>query len=187
MLDGLVNFGSRLSRLLVWVGGVLLIGSALMVTLEVILRKVANTSLGGADELSGYAFAVATSLAFSFALFERAHIRVDAAYGFFPPRFRFLIDLLGLALLTGFAAMVCWMAWQMVADTITHSARSITPMRTPLIIPQLPWLIGWLLFVAFGVVIMLAAIARWMRGDRDGANRLVSIKSVAEQIEDETV
>ena len=151
MLDNLVNFGSRFSRLLVWIGGVLLIGSALLVTVEVFLRKVFNTSIGGADEISGYAFAVATSLAFSYALFERAHIRVDALYGFFPRGMQFFVDLFGLVLLVGFAAVVAWMAWQMVGDTLTHGSRSITPMRTPLILPQLPWLIGWLLFVAFGV------------------------------------
>jgi TRAP-type C4-dicarboxylate transport system permease small subunit len=185
MLDNLVNFGSRLSRWLVWIGGVLLIGSALLVTTEVVVRKLFNTSIGGADEISGYAFAIATSLAFSFALFERAHIRVDALYGLFPRGMQLFVDLLGLVLLTGFAAVVAWMAWQMVADTITHGSRSITPMRTPLILPQLPWLIGWLLFVAFGVLVFVAAIARWLRGDRAGASRLVGIKSIAEQIEDE--
>ena len=185
MLDNLVTFGTRLSRWLVWIGGVLLIGSALLVTTEVVIRKLFNLSIGGADEISGYAFAVATSLAFSFALFERAHIRVDALYGLFPKGMKFYIDLLGLVLLTGFAAVVAMMAWQMVGDTITYGSRSITPMRTPLIYPQLPWLIGWLLFVACGVLIFLAAIARWLRGDRAGASDLVGIKSVTEQIEDE--
>ncbi len=187
LLDRLVDFGGRFSRWLVWIGGTLLIGSALMVSLEVVLRKVANSSLGGADEVSGYAFAVATALAFSYALFERAHIRVDALYGLFPKGLRFITDLLGLALLTGFAAVVAWMAWQMVGDTIEHGARSITPMRTPLIIPQLPWLFGWLLFVFFGVLLLVTAVARRLRGDGAGADRLIGVKSMGEQIEDESV
>lgn len=187
MLETLVTAGARLSRGLVWISGVLLIGSALMVTVEVILRKVANTSLGGADELSGYAFAVATSLSLSYALYERAHIRVDALYGVMPERMRFAVDLLGLALLTGFAAVVAYMAWGMVADTLTHGSTSITPMRTPLAIPQIPWLAGWILFVAVGILLFAAAIARRLSGDREGASRLIGIKSVAEQIEDETV
>lgn len=187
MLDPMLSFGARLSRWLVWLGGTLLIGSALLVTAEVLLRKFANVSLGGADEISGYAFAVATSLAFSYALYERAHIRVDAAYNMMPRGMQFLADLLGLALLTGFAAVVAWMGWQLLADTLQHGSRSITPLRTPLAIPQIPWLIGWVLFVVIGVLMFVAAIARWMRGDRDGASRLIGMKTVSEQIEDEKV
>ena len=68
----------KLSLWMTWFGGALIILSAFLVTLEVFLRKLFNISLGGADELSGYAFGVATTFALSFALLERAHIRVDA-------------------------------------------------------------------------------------------------------------
>ncbi|MEL6218987.1 MAG: TRAP transporter small permease, partial [Pseudomonadota bacterium] len=64
-MDRMIRASHTLSRWLVWLGGVLLIGSALLVTAEVFLRKFANVSIGGADEISGYAFAVATALAFS--------------------------------------------------------------------------------------------------------------------------
>ncbi|MEM9147591.1 MAG: TRAP transporter small permease [Pseudomonadota bacterium] len=186
-MDRVIRFSHSLSRWLVWIGGVLLIGSALLVTAEVFLRKFANVSIGGADEISGYAFAVATALAFSYALFERAHIRVDALYGLLPKSLRFAADLLGLALLTGFAAIVAWMGWQMVGDTLTHGSRSITPLRTPLAIPQIPWLIGWMLFVACGVLLFVGAVLRHLRGDAEGASALVGIKSLEQQIEDETV
>ena len=52
----LVSALHRTSRVFVWIGGILILGSAFLVTVEVVLRKVANYSIGGADELSGYAF-----------------------------------------------------------------------------------------------------------------------------------
>ncbi|MEO0622373.1 MAG: TRAP transporter small permease [Pseudomonadota bacterium] len=186
-MDRMIRASHTLSRWLVWLGGVLLIGSALLVTAEVFLRKFANVSIGGADEISGYAFAVATALAFSYALFERAHIRVDALYVLLPKPVRFVADLIGLALLTGFAAIIAWTAWGMVADTLAHGSRSITPLRTPLAIPQIPWLIGWILFVACGVLLLVGAVMRRLRGDAEGASDLVGMKTLEQQIEDEKV
>lgn len=187
MLDTMLNGARRLSLWLTWIGGTLIVLSAFLVTLEVILRKLFNVSLGGADEISGYAFGVATAFAFSFALFERAHIRVDALMGVIPRVLHPLVNLFGLALLIGFAAVVSTMVWSMVADTLANGSRSITPMRVPLAIPQIPWLIGWMLFVAAGVLIGLAAIRRLIAGDQAGVQELIGVKSIDEQIEDESV
>lgn len=186
MIDRLVNGARSVSRVLVWIGGSLILLSAFVVTLEVLMRKAFNASLGGADEISGYAFAVATSLAFAHALFERAHIRVDALYTLFPRPLRIAADFLGIALLVGFAAVASWMAWGLIADTLQHGSRSITPMRVPLAIPQLPWLLGWLLFVVAGVLLLLAALRRALARDLTGVERLIGVKSVDEQIDDET-
>lgn len=187
MLESLLVRTRTLSLWLTWAGGTLILLSAFLVTLEVILRKLFNVSLGGADEISGYAFGVATAFAFSFALFERAHIRVDALMGVIPRKLHPLINLLGLALLIGFAAVVVAMVWGLVGDTIKHGSRSITPMRVPLAIPQIPWLIGWILFVASGVLLGLVAVKRLVAGDHDGAQLLIGVKSIDEQIEDESV
>ena len=84
MMETLLRHSKTLSRWLVWLAGALILFAALLVSAEVFLRKFFNFSFGGADELSGYAFGIATTLAFAFALFERAHIRVDATYNAFP-------------------------------------------------------------------------------------------------------
>jgi len=166
MLDRLITSTHSFSRVLVWIGGGLILASSLLVTAEVLMRKLLNVSIGGADELSGYAFGIATTLGFAFALFERAHIRVDALYGLFPRPLKVMASLFGLVLLTGFAALVSMTAWSMVADTLHHGSHSITPMRTPLAWPQVPWLAGWIYM--------------------ERADALVGMKSVQEQIEDET-
>ncbi len=185
MLEKTLVVSEGISRVLVWIGGILIIGSALMVTLEVVLRKLFTVSLGGADEISGYAFGVATTLGFAFALFERAHIRVDALFPFFPRWLRIGANFLGLFLLVGFAFVVTAMAWDLVADTLTHGSRSITPLRTPLALPQVPWLFGWMFFVFCGVLVGLVALKRMLAGDTAGADRLIGVKSVEELIEDE--
>lgn len=186
MLDRLISSSHTISRILVWIGGGLILASAFLVTVEVFMRKFLNMSIGGADELSGYAFGVATTLGFAFSLFERAHIRVDALYILFPRILKVIASLFGLALLIGFAGFVAVQAWSMVADTLHHGSRSITPMRTPLAWPQIPWLAGWIFFVFCGCLLFLRALLSMLRGDLDGADRLIGMKSVEEQIEDET-
>ncbi|MEM1364864.1 MAG: TRAP transporter small permease [Pseudomonadota bacterium] len=187
MLERLLSNTRKASLWLTWIAGTLIVGSAFLVTLEVILRKVFNVSLGGADEISGYAFGIATALSFSFALFERAHIRVDALVGKFPNSLLIPVNLLGLILLVGFASAVVTMIWSMVMDTLEFGSRSITPMRVPLAIPQIPWMLGWMFFVFSGCLIALVAVQRWWRRDEDGVQNLIGVKSLDEQIEDETV
>jgi len=159
MIERLLSRSRALSRALVWLGGALIVGSALLVTVEVFLRKFAGVSISGADELSGYAFGVAVALGLAFALFERAHIRVDALYRVFPSWLRLTVDLLGLAL--------------------THNSRSITPLRLPLAIPQLPWLFGWLFFVFCGALMLTAAALRLLRRDRDAVDALIAPPQIA--------
>lgn len=172
--------------MLAWLGGALILGSAILVTIEVLLRKFVGVSMAGADEISGYAFGVATSLGFAFALFERAHIRVDALFILLPRWLRLILNLFGLALLIGFAAIVTWMAWQLVGDTLKHGSHSITPMRTPLALPQIPWLAGWLIFVLSGALLFFGALFSSLTGDSASADRLIGVKTLDEQIEDET-
>lgn len=187
MLERLLSGAHRLSTWLVWVAGALLIASALLVTVEVILRKFANISVGGADELSGYAFGIATALAMSYALFERAHIRVDAAYLFFPRWLRRVADLLGVILLVGFAAVITQTGWGLLADTIEYGSRSITPMRTPLLYVQLPWLAGWIYFVLCGLLVIAAALTWLLTGRAAKTDAMLAAKSLQEQIDEEQV
>ncbi len=187
MIEKKLKQSRILSQWLVWIGGALIVASALLVTLEVLLRMIFNISIGGADELSGYAFGVATTFGFAYALHERAHIRVDVLFNLLPNKLQIGVNFFGLLLLIGFAVIVSFMAWDMVSSTLTYGSRSITPMRTPLAIPQLPWFFGWLFFVITGVIVSLAAISRLLKGDVKGVNELIGIKSIDQQIEDEVI
>jgi hypothetical protein len=78
-------------------------------------------------------------------------------------------------------------AWSLVADTLEFGSRSITPMRTPLAIPQIPWLLGWAFFVLCGIVLFVAALWSLLTGDPARTERMIGVKTLDEQIRDETV
>ena len=83
MLGRLLRINERIAHLAGWVGGALMIFAACMVTLDVLLRKFLSVTLGGADEIPGYLFAIATVWAFSYAAY-RVNVRIDALYTHFP-------------------------------------------------------------------------------------------------------
>src|SRR3546814_1231192 len=73
-LNALLKLARRLSRFAMWVAGSLTLLSALYISVDVVTRKFFSFSLGGSDELSGYAFAISISWALSFAtLRSEAH------------------------------------------------------------------------------------------------------------------
>ena len=79
------------------------------------------------------------------------------------------------------------MAWGMVGDTISYNSHPITPLRTPLMFPQIPGLCGWLYFVFCSGLIVFVALLAIVRRDVDQAERLIGAKTLDEQVEEETV
>lgn len=171
---------------LVWIGGAMLILSAAVVTVDVVLRKVLSVSLGGSDELSGYAFGIATMVSLAYALIHRANIRVDAFYHYFPKPLRAVADIAGLALLVAFLSLIAYLGFKMWSDSLAFGSRSITPMRVPLAIPQGLWISGLLFGVVTGIILIFAGATAMWRRDWQSVQILVGVKSVDEQIEEET-
>ncbi len=182
VIDVLHGIASKL----VWLGGTMLILSAAVVTVDVFMRKAFSVSLGGSDELSGYAFGIATMLSLAYALLHRANIRVDAFYHHFPRPVRAVADIVGLILLIAFLTMIARLGFNMWSDSLAFGSRSITPMRTPLAIPQGLWLAGLVFGVFAGLVLIGASAAALWRRDWQRVQALVGVKSVDEQIEEET-
>jgi TRAP-type C4-dicarboxylate transport system permease small subunit len=67
----------RVAQAGLWFGGALVLLAALLIAVDVVLRKVFNASIGGADELAGYALAIGTAWGLGAALLDRTHIRID--------------------------------------------------------------------------------------------------------------
>lgn len=178
-------WNKTLIHILVQVGGWALMAAALLVTYDVITRKIFNISIAGADEISGYVFAVATASAYSYALLTRANIRIDFIYNLMPDRAQRLLDIVGMAVLAGFFAVICYHAWALVADAYAFNSRSITPLQTPLIIPQALWFTALSFALLTAVTLLTLAIAAMVRGDLGAVKSLIGIPSLDEEIAEE--
>lgn len=176
---------SVLARSGLWFGGALILLAAVLIGIDVFLRKVFVVSLGGADELAGYALAIGTVWALAATLLDRGHIRIDSLYMLLPAPIRIVLDFVGLVLLVGFFALVFWHGLGVFEQSWVSSSRSQSALETPLVIPQAIWLVGLAMFVLVGAALFLAALARLVRGDRAGASAMIGTRSSAEDVAEE--
>ncbi len=186
LLDRWILLANRMARPATWFAGGLMLAAAMLVSVDVILRKLFVVSLGGSDELSGYAFAIGTAWAFAYTLLQRANVRVDAIYVHLPSRARSVLDLLGLVSLGAFVGILTWQAWVVLETSLVFEARSTTPLQTPLWMPQLLWLIGLALFVFSWIPLFLRVLLALLAGDDDTVHRLGGARSLDEEAADET-
>ena len=181
----LIGLARRLSRFGLWVGGALVLAAAVVIGVDVALRKVFSASIGGADELAGYALALGTAWSLGAALLERAHIRIDSLYALFPRALRLALDFIGIALLLAFFGLIARHGWIVVQQSWTSGSRSQSALTTPIVIPQLVWLVGLVLFFLVGLALLAHAVMLIARGDAVAAAHAISTRSAAEEVEDE--
>lgn len=185
LLHRWIGLADRLATWAVRVAGLMILAAALLVSVDVVLRKFAGVTLGGADELSGYAFAVGTSWALAFTLLRRANVRVDAFYARLPERVAALLDLLALVSLLLFVGYLTWRAALVLRDSLLFSARATTPLATPLWLPQSLWLAGFALFLFTILPLILAVAVALATGDRAMVRRLAGARTLEEEAAEE--
>jgi TRAP-type C4-dicarboxylate transport system permease small subunit len=168
-----------------WFGGALVLLAAVLIGIDVLMRKFLVLSIGGADELAGYALAIGTAWGLGATLLDRAHIRIDSLYVLFPQKLRLTLDVLAIVLLLAFFALLTWHGLGVLTQSWTSGSRSQSALETPTVIPQVLWIAGLVVFIAVGVLLLLHALRVVASGDLRGAARLISTRSAEEEVEDE--
>lgn len=172
------------SRQFARAGGVLLLAAALLISAEIIARKLLGAGWNIATELSGYALAIGSALAFADTMLVRAHIRVDVVYARCPRPARMLLDLLSAASLTLFAFVLAWRVFDVVAESWRLGARENTTLATPLVIPQGLWWLGIAWFTLVAGWITLRTAAAIMRGDAAAVRALAGPPGIEEELDE---
>lgn len=184
-MERLQEISEKIARFAVYICGALLIFSALLVTLEVVMRKVFRESLQGADEYSGYILAISVTWAFSFALYRRAHIRIDALYVKLPYKLCCVLDLVALISLLIFFSILSYLSLEVLMESLRLGAQANTVRRTPLWIPQSIWVAG-LFFFVWNIAILSIRTATFLaKGQFEDVRALAGAPSVLEEIDEE--
>lgn len=175
----------RFARWGLWFGGALILLAAVLIGIDVLMRKFLDRSIGGADELAGYALAIGTAWGLGAALLDRAHIRIDSLYVLFPQKIRLALDIVALVLFVGFFALMAWHGLSVVSQSWTSGSRSQSALETPTVIPQALWIAGLFAFVAIGVLLLAHALRLAAAGDLRSMAASISTRSAEEEVEDE--
>jgi TRAP-type C4-dicarboxylate transport system permease small subunit len=168
-----------------WFGGALVLLAAVLIGIDVLMRKFLARSIGGADELAGYSLAIGTAWGLGAALLDRAHIRIDSLYVLFPQKLRLALDLLALVLLVGFFALTLWHGLGVLSQSWISNSHSQSALETPTVVPLALWIAGLASFVVVGVLLLLQAVRLMAARDLRGAAQLISTRSAEEEVEDE--
>jgi TRAP-type C4-dicarboxylate transport system permease small subunit len=145
------------SRYFAIVAGWILLGLVLLVTLDVLTRKLFSMSVQGTDELGGYVMAILCAFGFSYALARNAHVRLHLILPKLPNKWRAYANLAAYAILAVYAYMLFWRSLDIVINSIRLKSQSITPLETPMWIPQSLWMLG-LAFFSLHVTLYLLRI-----------------------------
>lgn len=185
MLDSLLEKATRLSQVFVWVGGSLLVFAALLTTTDVVLRKLISFSFAGADEIAGYLFAVSTAMAYAFTVLQRGNVRIDALYLVLPRIVRLGLDVLGFLLLAGLLAFMTERAFDVWTNSLENDSVSITPLVTPLALPQGFWFFGLVFAMVIVVLLLVRLITAIAQRDTARITQLVGARSLEEEVAEE--
>ncbi|MDQ2780122.1 MAG: TRAP transporter small permease [Pseudomonadota bacterium] len=185
LLDGLLRAANRGSLAAALAGGLLVLASAVLVSVDVLLRKFAGFTLGGADELSGYALAIGSTWSFAFVLLNRGNVRIDALYERLPPAVAAVCDLLSLIALLVFVSVVAWYGFNVVQQSARVNAHSNSALAVPLVVPQAMWWAGYAWFVLCAAALLGRSLLALLAADWPAVNRLIGARSISEEAADE--
>lgn len=169
-----------------WASGVILLGTAFLIAVEVTLRKGFAVSMGGADEISSYTLAVCCSWTMGFALLKKAHVRIDVLYVRLPLQLQHALDIMSLALFGFVMAIITRYAFVVVKTSFIKNSMANTPLATPLWIPQGLWLTGLVMFTATILALLVAVAIALAKGDGRRARELYGTSTLDQEIEEET-
>lgn len=185
-LDAIHGILKTISTWAVWLAGLALLLSAIMVTVDVLFRKFFSMTMSGSDEITGYVFAASTTWAYSYCLLNRSNVRIDVLYNFLPIKVRAALDIVGIALLLFYMGFLTRKAFDVFWTSWTGNSVSNTTLLTPLWIPQLAWFLGLLLFVITLSFMLLYTLISFIRGEPNRIQRVAGAMSAEEEIGQET-
>ncbi|MCG8509143.1 MAG: TRAP transporter small permease [Rhodospirillales bacterium] len=184
-MEGFLHLARRLTRWSAWFSGALLLAAAFLICVEVTVRKLFSLSIGGAEELSGFALAVGTAWGLVYTLFERGHVRIDSLYIHMSVRIQAALDILGLLIFLLFFGLVMWRGWGVFAESWERDAHTMSAMGTPLIYPQFLWALGLTATIVLGLLLLIATAAAFIQGNLSAVQRLAGSKAAKDELDEE--
>ena len=156
---------------------------AVALTLEILGRKLFNTSFKGIDELGGFVLAISAAIGASYAMAQRSHTRVDVFLVHFSRPIQRLLNTFAMASFAFFSSFAAWRAIAVLLDTVEYGS-SATNLEQPLWIPQAGWVIGLVLLAIISLVYAIHALYLLVQ-KRPELNNWYGPLSAQEELDDE--
>jgi TRAP-type C4-dicarboxylate transport system permease small subunit len=180
------SFAARGSQWLAWIGGALMLLSAVLISLDVVTRNLFASTFFESFELSTYTLAATVAFGFAYALTTKAHIRIEVVYVLLPGMLRRALDLVAILALFALAIGLAWFGAQTALESWSLGAHSNSALSVPLVIPQGVWVAGLVWFCIATGLLAFRALFNAVRGRPGLIEQEIGVASLAEEIEAST-
>ena len=180
LLDRLIHGTGAVCRAGALICGGLCVLVSFVIAVAVVMRKMFNVSIVGADEISSFILAASCSWGFAFALLHRAHVRVESLQLVLPRRLCAILDVVGLILLGAFVAVIAWYTANVLALSVDMGALA-DMLDVPLWLPQAFWVAGFVVSVVLAVLLLIRSLIAFLAGDLAALQALIGSRSAVEE------
>ncbi|MFO1306337.1 MAG: TRAP transporter small permease [Burkholderiales bacterium] len=157
---------------------------SVLVSIDIVGRKLFGFTFQGMDDLGGYVLAIIAVVGASYTMAMRGHTRVDVFLVRMPPGAQRALNALAMVTMAGFAAFAAWRGLDVLMESIEFQSVATNPLQTPLWQPQSLWFIGLALFAFISLLYALHAVVLFVRGSPD-LNRMYGPASAQDELEAE--
>lgn len=152
----------RLATLMAFIAGAAVLVLSVLITVDILARKLMGFSLQGTDEIGGYVLAMVGSLGMAHVLSRREFTRIDLLFPFLPVATQRTLHVLAYLALAGVVVFFARSAIITLDETFLFQTRTNTPLQTPMWIPQGLWALGMTFFACMAVLHALRALFLFM-------------------------
>ena len=157
---------------------------SVMVSIDIVGRKLFGFTFQGTDDLGGYVLAIIAVVGASYTMAMRGHTRVDVFLVRMSPGVQGVLNFLAMVTMAGFAAYAAWRGLDVLMESIEFKSVASNPLQTPLWQPQLLWVVGLALFAIISAAYAIHAIVLLANGSLE-LNRLYGPASAQDELEAE--
>jgi len=163
----------RLSIAGLWIASIGVLLMFVIVFVEIVVRKLFETSIYISQDYSGYMMAICLALPLGILVRRRGHIKVDIIINRLPSKIRYWLELFFLIIMLCYGIVLTYICYGLAKDSYDLKAVSIDLSHTPLWIPQSTMVVG----IAFFVITLLFEIYKmlFMRSDGVAANAPIKL------------
>ena len=162
--------------------GVLLL--SVVVSIDIVGRKLFGFTFQGTDDMGGYVLAIIAVVGASYTMAMRGHTRVDVFLVRFSAGWQRILNTVAMVTMAAFAAFAAWRGSDVLMESIEFQSVASNPLQTPLWQPQLLWVIGLTLFALISFAYAVHALVLLARGSPN-LNRFYGPATAQDELEAE--
>lgn len=163
------------------VAGWCYLGITLLITFDIIARRLMGFSTEATTEVTGYLMAIGMSWGMAGTLFERGHVRIDVLVQKLPLKVRVWLHMASLLALLVSTAFFVYGACSLARDSWELGATDLSTLRMPMVVPQGLWAAGLALLLLTVVAMAVRLLRQLAGGEADAMDHMLMARTYEDE------